>query len=229
MNSYIFFRVYGAKLAPKVIILDPEMTAFTPRELWAATGMKTLSDAFSKACSAMPLPFSDALQLDTIRLVDRYLVPSLGEPLDLEARLMLLHATWESAYGNSVAGMGLGIIAALRHQIGAGCNVAHGVASAIVFPAGIDFYRPLIDDGLISIAKALDLPVKDSGPAAGAVVDWIKGLISQIGLPHRLRDVGVPKQALQGIAEASFHDSSARETLKKLDTKQLLTVLEQAW
>ena len=153
-------NIVGASLAPKVVVLDSEMTAFTPKELWAATGMKALSDSFSKICSMKPLPFSDALQLDTIRLINRYLIPSLGEPLDMDARSMLLHASWESAYGDSATGMGLGIIAALRHQIGAGYNVPHGVASCIIFPHGLSFYRPLIDDSLVTIARALNCPLK---------------------------------------------------------------------
>jgi alcohol dehydrogenase class IV len=125
--------------------------------------------------------------------------------------------------------MGLGTIAILRHQIGGGYNVAHGVASAIVFPYCIAFYRPLIDDQLIPIAKALGLPIRDSFTTAGAVVDWVKELINKIGLPTRLRNVGVSKEALEAIAEASVHDFYANETLKKLNTKQLLGVLEQAW
>jgi alcohol dehydrogenase class IV len=221
--------IFSASLAPKVVILDPDMTVFTPKELWAATGMKTLSDSFSKVCSMKPLPFSDALQLDAIRLINSYLMPSLAEPLDLEARSMLLHASWESAYGDSAAGMGLGIIAALRHQIGAGYNVPHGVASCIIFPYGLDFYRPVIDDSLVAIARALELPIKAPGETSDAVVHRVKELIGEIGLPTRLRDVGVPKEALEAIALASFHDSVARETLTKLDMRSLLDVLEEAW
>ena len=57
----------------------------------------------------------------------------------------------------------------------------------------------------------------------------VKELIDELGLPTRLRDVGVPKEALGAIAAASFHDSIARETLTKLDTGSFLSVLEAAW
>lgn len=219
--------IRDARLAPAVIILDAEMTAFTPGELWAATGMKVLSDAVSQACSPVSLPFADTLQLHAIRIINQYLTASLKQPLDLEARAMLLHAVWESMYGHSP--LGLSIIASLRHQIGGAYNVAHGVASTIVFPHCLDFYRPLIDDCLVPVARSLKLPFASARDAADAVVARVRELIREAGLPTRLRDVGVPHDGLRGTAAASLRDWTTREGLKPVDEAQLLGILEQAW
>ncbi len=216
------------RLAPKVIILDPEVTAFTPRELWSATGMKVLSDAIGRVCSSTPLPFSDALGLHAVKVIDQHFLPSMRESLNLGARAMMMHAVWLCAYG--FVSTGLGIMASLRHQIGAAYGVGHGVASTIVFPYCIDFNRPLIDEYLVPVAKALDLPFQDANDAADVVEKRMRELISETGLPARLRDVGVPEEGLSVIAEASMHDFATRHNLKPIESKeQLLGILAQAW
>ena len=141
---------------------------------------------------------------------------------------MMMHATWLCAYG--YVSTGLGIVASLRHQIGAAYNVAHGVASTVVFPYCVDFNRPHIDDRLIPVAEALYLSFKGAEDAADAVVEKIKGFISEMGLPTRLRDVGVPEEGLATIAEASMHDFATLYSLRPVESKeQLLGILEQAW
>jgi len=216
------------KVTPKLIILDPEMTTFTPKELWASTGLKSLSDGFGTVCSAEPLPFINGLAMHAIQIINRYLVPSVSEPVDLEARAMLQHAVWMNTYGAGFSGLGL--VAALRHQIGAVYDVPHGVSSTIVFPHCINFNRPPIDERLSWVAKSFDLPFKGVSDAADATIHRVKELINEIGLPTRLRDVGVPREGLQLIAEASMEDPAVGRNLKPVNSKeQLVSILEQAW
>ena len=216
------------KFAPKVIILDPEVTTFTSKELWASTALKSLSDGFGRACSPEALPFALALALHANQMINQHLVSSVREPLDLGARAMLQHAVWMNTYsrGPSV----LGMVAALRHQIGAVYDVPHGVASTIVFPHCIQFNRPLIDEPLVLIAKFWGLPFKNAAGAAEAILKRLGELIQEIGLPTRLRDVGVPRGGLQVIADAAMEDPAAQANLKRVNSKeQLIGVLEQAW
>ena len=141
---------------------------------------------------------------------------------------MMMHAVWLCTYG--YVSTGLGIIASLRHQIGAAYGVVHGIASTIVFPYCVDFNRPHIDDRLIPVAEALDLPFKGSADAADTVVKEIRELIRETGLPTRLRDVGVPEGGLAAIAEASMHDFATLYSLRPVESQeQLLAILEQAW
>jgi len=218
----------------KVVILDPEMTALTPKELWAGTGMKLLADRLGMVCAPQPLPLAEALGLHAIRLINQYIVRSVGEPLDLQSRAMLLHAVWMSPRGTTGGASGrtsgLGMVAAFRHQIGAGYGVPHGVASTIVLPHCIDFNRPLIDERLVAVARALDLPIRGISDTASAVVDRVSSLTRELGIPARLRDVGIPKDALPAIAESAWMDASSRNNVRPVDSsKQLASVLEQAW
>jgi alcohol dehydrogenase class IV len=220
--------IFHDRLTPRTIILDPDLTSSTPGELWGSSAMKLLSDAIGRVCSATPLPFSDALGLHAIRIMGEHLLPSMANPLNLEARAMMMHAVWLCAYG--YVSTGLGIIASLRHQIGAAHGVPHGVASTIVFPYCIDFNRPHIDDRLIPVAEALHLPFKGAEDAADAVVERIKEYIRELGLPTRLRDMGVPEDGLPPISEASMQDFATLYSLRPVESKeQLLGILERAW
>ncbi|MDO8568295.1 MAG: iron-containing alcohol dehydrogenase [Dehalococcoidales bacterium] len=216
------------KLTAKVIILDPEATIYTGRELWASTGLKVLSDCFEEVCSPRHQPMVDALALHGARMISQYIVPSVSEPLDLNARAMMQHAAWLSMYGKESTG--LGIVASLRHQIGATFNVAHGVASTIVFPHVLSFNRPQIDERLALLAGALGLPSGNAVLAADAAIDRVKKLIGQIGLPVRLRDVGVPEDGIMLIAKASILDHQVKTNPRPVrSAEELLGILEAAW
>ena len=216
------------RLPSKVVIMDPEMTVATPMGLWAGTGTKLLSDRFGAVCTPKPLPFADALGMHSIYFINQYLLRSISEPVDLEARAMLQHTVWMSAPGMGFPG--LGMVAAFRHQIGATYNVPHGIASTIVFPYCINFNRPLIDERLNVIARSFDLPIKNTSDTAGAVVNRIREFMGELGIPTRLRDVGVPKEGLPVIAESTWLDTSSRNNFRKVESaEQLLGIVEQAW
>ncbi|MFH1169074.1 MAG: iron-containing alcohol dehydrogenase, partial [Chloroflexota bacterium] len=84
--------LYDDRVTARVVILDPEMTVHTGRELWASTAMKSLADCFEVVCSARHQPFADALSLHAARLINQYLLPSVAEPMDMGARALLQHA-----------------------------------------------------------------------------------------------------------------------------------------
>ncbi|MFH1169149.1 MAG: iron-containing alcohol dehydrogenase, partial [Chloroflexota bacterium] len=212
---------YDDGVTARVVILDPELTVHTGRELWASTAMKSLADCFEVVCSLRHQPFADALSLHAARLINHYLLPSIAEPMDMGARALLQHAAGMSLQG--LGSVGGGVVAALRHQIGAIYDVPHGVASTIVLPHGLSFNRPEVDERLALVATALGLH------SADAAIDRVRQLVAAAGLPARLRDVGVPREGIQVIARASSTDHQVRNNPKPVSEEQLISVLAQAW
>jgi alcohol dehydrogenase class IV len=139
---------------------------------------------------------------------------------------MLQHAAWMSLLG--MGQTGLGLVAALRHQIGAGYGVAHGIASAIVFPHVMSFNRPAVDDRFRLVARALDVPEGQSD-APEAAVRRVEDLIRETGLPRRLRDVGVQLEGIDGLVEASMSSHQIRNNPKSVSRAELRALLEAAW
>ena len=216
------------ELVTKVIILDPQMTVNTPHQPWVSSGMKLFADCFEQFCSPKHHPFVDALVLHTIRRINQYLLRSINEPVDLDVRAMLQHTAWMTLYG--IRSLGTALIAALRHQVRPFCGVPHAIVSAIVFPHCINFNRPLIDERLAITAKTMDLAARKSveGDAAEAI-DKAKGLIHDVGLPRRLRDVGRNRGHFKSIAEAVMDDSAIKSNAKPIErADQLLGIPREA-
>ena len=67
---------------------------------------------------------------------------------------------------------------------------------------------------------------RPSNAASGVVGD----LIASLGMPTRLRDVGVRHDQFQEIAEASMHDRWIKTNPRKIDgPDQIVEILEMAW
>jgi alcohol dehydrogenase class IV len=82
------------------------------------------------------------------------------------------------------------------------------------------------------VAEALGVDARGmSDEAAGlAAADAISRLVCDVGLPSRLRDVGVPQEDLPACAEAALSDGSIVYNAKPVaDPAEVLGVLKAAW
>jgi hypothetical protein len=96
----------------------------TPRDLWAATGIRALDHAVEIYLSRAPTPATDAASLHVVRLLFAHLPRSLEVPTDDEARLVAMQAAWLSMLG--VDNVTLGLSHGIGHQIGARCGRLSG-------------------------------------------------------------------------------------------------------
>lgn len=118
--------------------------------------------------------------------------------------------------------VGIGAVAALRHQIGGLSGVPHGEASTIVLPHVMRWNGAAAEPILDRIATDLGL-----GNAAG-LIDRVATRTTELGLPTRLRDVGVSEDQLDSIAEHAAAEGSARSNIRPADAAGLRQVLDAA-
>lgn len=219
-----------AKLTARTIVLDPEMTVATGRELWAGTCLKALCDCIEGICSPGHQPYSDALLTAAAEMIFQNLPVSVAEPLDLAARGRLQYASWMAVGMLLIAGGGLA--AGLRHQIGAMRNVPHGIASTIVIPHVMEFNRPVVAERLALIARAarVDVAGRSADEAADEAIAAVRNLTRQMELPTRLRDVGVQREDFDVIADHVLHDFTARTNPRPVSSKEEIRgILESAY
>ena len=188
------------RICPRTVVLDPELTRPTPRQLWAATGVKAMDHAIEALWSVNPQPVSDALAMEAIRRLRRHLPDSIADPDNLDARGECQIAAWMSIFG--MANVGVRLSHVLGHQIGARWDVPHGVTSCITLPHCMRYLAPrtLRQQGLI--AEALGIQVRGRSPEAVAAdaADAVESFIRGLGLPARLRDVGAREYELPDVA-----------------------------
>ena len=224
--------VHDARLAPRTVITDPTVTLSTPQWLWAATGVRSLDHAVESMYSSRHHPLSDATASRGLGLLLEHLPDSVDPtaPDAIERRAQCQLAAWMSVLGMTNAGFGLSH--ALGHQIGPKWNVAHGVTSCITLPHAMRFMAELAPDrfGPIAAACGVSFDPGAPGPAALACADHVARFIARLGLPTRLRDVGVPSDELDdvaGVVHAVMEDAGI--VGRRVSRSELTALLTRAY
>jgi alcohol dehydrogenase len=218
------------KLVPKVVILDPSLTLTVPMRIWLRTGIKAIDHCVESMYSTNHHPFTDGLTYQAAGMLFRGLPLSKRRPRDVTIRGRLLIASWLSMYG--IGNVNLGLSHGIAHQLGARCNVPHGITSCVMLPAVMEFNRSVTAERQALIAKAAGIDVKgmSSVKAAKKASEAVLGLIRALGLPYRLRDVGVRKEDFEALAEDTLKDPIVKTNPMPVTSKaQVLGLLEKAW
>ena len=177
------------RTVPPVVILDPEATVFTPERLWLSTGIRALDHAVEGFLYGAEHPIIDVTGLEGASRLMELLPLSKAKPDDLEARAQLQVAAWLAYFGPLNTPMGLSH--ELGRRIGASYNVPHGVTSCITLAPSLRVAEETTPtERWRGLADAL------GGDPNKQVASLVRGL----GLPHRLRDVGVPEGEFENIA-----------------------------
>jgi maleylacetate reductase len=214
---------YGYPLmVPQAIILDPAITLATPLPLFLSTGMKAIDHAAERLASLTVDPFTEAVSVQALRLLSRGLPRVREAPDDLPARLDC-QTGMAIAMAGPGAGVGVGASHAIGHVLGGHNGVAHGDTSCILLPPVMRWNRPANEQRQELISEALGRPGIDT---ATALFDLVQGL----GLPQRLRDVGVRREDFPALSAKVLHDFAIRANPRKVTTpEQIGEILELAW
>ncbi|GIV88423.1 MAG: alcohol dehydrogenase [Chloroflexus sp.] len=216
-------------LTPDLAILDPLMTRTLPPHLTAATGMDALSHAIETYVSTENNPFSDSLALAAIDIIANYLRDAVHDGTNMEARSQLLIAATMAgiACGNSL----FGVVHALSHAVGGKFPVHHGTANAIFLPPGMRFNSEVAPERYVRIARAMGVNVggRNNAEVIADGITAVHTLTADCGLPTRLRDVGVPREALPELAELAAVEPAIFNNPRPATPEQLLAMLEEVW
>ncbi len=219
------------RITAKSVFLDPEFTLATPERWWRGTGMRAVDHCIEAMCSSTHQPFTDALAYRALNMLVRYLRETKADPEDLAARGQCMVAAWMSVCG--LASVALGLSHGIGHQLGARCDVAHGETSAVMMQHVMKFNLKETQAQQAWVAEAMGVDIdgmseKDAAAAAGEEV--LKLVRDDLGLPWRLRDVGVNEEDFDGIAVDALEDLIVASNPRTIDSKeQVVRILETAW
>lgn len=216
-------------MVPTLAVLDPLMTASLPARLTAATGADALTHAIECYVSTDRSLFTDSLALHAIELVATSLVTATQHGDDLEARSTMLVASCLAgvAFSNGF----LGIVHAMAHATGGKYPVHHGTTNAILLPHGMEFNLNVALPRYARIARALGVDGAGNSveELARAGIASVRQLLAACGLPSRLRDVEVPQEALDGIAEIALTDGAIFNNPRPAELEDIRAMLQAAW
>lgn len=193
--------IFHPKMMPVAVLCDPELTVGLPEELTVGTGMDALSHSLEALCAPTYHPMADGIGLEGCRLVLEHLPRVAREPDDLGSRTHMMAA---AAMGAVAFQKGLGGMHALAHPIGARFDTHHGMTNAVLMPHVLLANRSAVEVTLTRLAAYVGIPGGYEG-----FVERIVSMCDELGVPHRLTDLGVDPACADEIAAAAALDPSA--------------------
>jgi alcohol dehydrogenase class IV len=217
-------------LLARLALVDPTLTYGCPPKVTAASGIDALIHAIECYTGTKANTFSDALALEAMRLIAGNLRTAVKNGSDKEARNRMSEGALMAgiAFGNS----GVAAVHALAYPLGSRFHVPHGVANGVLLPYVTECNLSANLPRYAIVAQMLG--VKTQGlslqKAAEKGLEAIKALAADIGIPLHLRDLGVPREALEEMAVATMEVTRLlANNPKKLTLDDVRHIWQNAW
>ena len=207
---------------------DPALMLGMPPALTAATGMDALTHAIEAYVSKSRFPFTNAVALETIRLVGKNLEKVVKNGRDVEARDQMCWAEYMG--GLAFSNAGLGMVHAMAHQLGGFYDTPHGVANAILLTYVMKFNLPACADRYADVAQALGV---DTGrltkeQAARAAILLLEELKRRIGIP-KLSETAFDPKDVHPLAVNAMTDTGMPENPRQPSIAEVEAVFMEAY
>ncbi len=119
--------------------LDPDLTLGLPPKMTADTGFDALSHAVEAISSPGANCMIDALSIQTVKLICRYLPVAVADGRNLEARTKMLVASNMAIMSFAMSGL-FYPIHNVAHAVGGQLRIPHGEANAVLIPILMEQY-----------------------------------------------------------------------------------------
>ena len=178
-----------AKVVPRTVIYDPELTLVLPAAVTAASAMNAIAHCVEGLWVAERTPVTVAYATEAMRRFGAHLPRAVANGADLEARAECLIAAW---LAGAVLTGGTGLHHKLAHVLG-GYGLPHAETHAIILPHVARFNLAAAPEARARLADAL---------GADDPADALARMVQGFPIPQRLRDVG--------FSEAKIADAAAQ-------------------
>lgn len=229
MERHHRLEFFDPKTRAAAIFLDPQALLTASVDLTRSAAVSAYTGLVTGLATTSPNPISDGDRRAAVELLTSALPRLDAEPRDGALRLELAVAAYLSNRASEVeqrGGAGFGILAALAHSIDtryASCG--HGEAYAVALPAALRFNLDVTRAEQARLAKLLGTG-DDPESAAERVAAFLQG----IGMPARLRDVGVPEEELPLIARDAMEDFNLHRNARPVTAPDdLMPLLRSMW
>jgi len=191
---------------PRAVALDPLVTAWTPPQLWSATGVKAIDHAIEAIWCRRPHPVMTTLATEGLQRLSQSLVAA-RDVHDVEARAECQIGAWMSIVRPGRSAIRLSHL--LAHQVGACWRIPHGLTSAVLLPSVMRYLAPVTLDAQVVIAQAMGVaPGDNTADTAERAAVHLEQLLGRLELPTRLRDVvGRDAVSRDVVVEAVFEEA----------------------
>jgi alcohol dehydrogenase len=219
--------VFSYELIPKYALLDPEMIMSVPPAVAASCGIDALIHAMEAYISLAASPFSDAMAEKAMELIGRNIRRYVANRKDVEAASAMMSGSMFA--GIAFAWARLGNIHAMSHPVSAFFHVPHGVANAILLPVVAE-YNALSDQGRYEVIYNYIREKKEpeTNFCPQMLVDEIKKLNHDLGIPENLTAVGVTEDKIPQMAEDAMKSGNIAVNPRQSTLKDIISLYFKA-
>lgn len=219
--------VYSYEILPQYVVLDPEMIMSVPASVAAACGVDALIHAWEAYTSLWASPFTDAMAEKAMELIGANIRRFVANRKDEEAASAMMAGS--TFAGLAFAWARVGDVHAMSHPVSAFFHVPHGVANAILLPVVVEF-NALADHGryekIYNYIREKKEPAVDFRPQM--LIDEIKKLNADLGIPKTLSEVGVTADKIPQMAEDAMKSGNILVNPRQTTIKDVIALYEKA-
>jgi maleylacetate reductase len=199
------------------IVYEPKLTLELPRAESGGTAMNALAHCAEALYVQGHNPTGDEHALEGTRLIAEHLPNVLADGSDLDERTNLLRGAMHA--GEALAAAGLGLGHAMAQAVGGRYGIPHGAANALCLPPALRFNEPVASAEIARFAGALG-----TDDAAARCEE-----LSRLAGYERLRDLGVPEDELDEVAEATAVRAGAQANPRAATPAEIAELFRSIW
>ena len=227
--------VSSALILPDLAILDPDLTLGLPANTTAATGIDAMVHAIEgyASLSNNNNPISKMLAIESLKLLSGSIEKAVFEGSNIEARGNMLIGSMLA--GKTFANSPVAAVHALAYPIGGTFHVSHGLSNSLVLPYVLRFNS-------VDLKAAKDyaelapfvFPELDNNKGTQAVcvefIEKLESLSKKLGLPQKLREVDIPKNACEKMAKDAMKQTRLLvNNPREVKESAALNIYQTAW
>ncbi len=193
------------KAAPRISILDPELTLSQPELVTARTGMDAITHAVETAVTKKRNSISWLYSCESFRMTQASYQRVLSNPDDLDARAaMLLGAAYA---GIAIENSMLGAAHALANPLTAQFQLVHGQAVGMMLPHVVRWngQDPLVRKQYADLAVFAGVVGSQTSEdeAVERLAQRLEELLDAANMPRSLADCNVPESGVASLSQAA--------------------------
>ncbi len=204
------YSIRSLHIQPKVSILDPSVLFTLDRAYSAYSAVDAIThmlEGYFNNSEMNPSPLQDGIVEGLMKTIMGATETILQHPDDYDARANMMWAATLAFNGLTTAGMGQVALPVhmIEHSLSALYDIAHGAGLAIILPGWMKSQLHCKTGRFARLAREVfGIKAEKDEEAALAGIERIKEWFSLIGSPVLLKEVQIPGQDIEKIADNAF-------------------------
>ena len=232
------YPLVSDKLLPDMAILSSELVKSVPASITADTGFDVITHALEAYISTGANDFTDSFAEKALELCFEYLPRAVKNGSDLEAREKMHNASCLA--GMAFNDASLGVNHGIAHALGAIFHIPHGRANAMMLYHVMRYNADLEGSSfagssvacakMAKIARFVGLPAFSPKQGAMNLINEIRKMSKELGIPQTLADVGVTKEEYMKhkahIVKSAVNDACTVTNPRRIDAAAVEAILK---